>query len=332
MTDAGRRSRLSRRSRIGRALASVCASVLLLATGLSGARAQPPADLPLPQTITVAEGVFVIPGAPGPASPSDGARLANVAYVVGKTGVLVWNTGVSHRHGQQLLANILDAVDRPIRLAIVSHAYQDVLFGWSAFNEIGIPVWMHQGTELLMRQRCHTCLERLTELLGAPAMFGTRLVEPAHRITGSENIDTIGRPMALIDSQFSSGPNDLMLFDHATGTLFSGVTVQTDRLVDIHDGRYEGWIAALEAVQALPVRHVVPDYGAIGDAGAITRTLAYLSALDRQVTDMLDRGITLSAAIDSAPLTEFAQLRGYQETHGRNIQTRYLALESRYFK
>ncbi len=279
----------------------------------------------------IADGIFMIPGEPAPASPSNGGRNANTAFVTGPDGIVVWNTGVSHRHGGQLLARIREVTDQPVRLAVISRAFQDVLFGWSAFADAGIPVWMHRGSDALMRQRCLTCLKRLDTMLG-DAMSGTRLAQPSQLLDGSTTITAIGRRLDLIDSGYSSGPNDLMMFDPQTGTLLSGDLVMTSRIPDLQDGRLEGWLSALAAAKTLPIRHVIPNHGAVGGPEAIVRTIAYLEALDEDVADMFQRGVTLSEAVDDAQLPEFAHLESYDENHARNVQLRYLQLESRLFR
>ncbi len=283
------------------------------------------------QPVEIAPGVFVIQAAAGPISAENAGRTANIAFVSGPKGVLVWNTGVSHRHGQQLLGQILNTVDKPIRVAVISHAYQDVLFGWSAFAQIDIPVWMHAGGVALMKRRCPGCLHQLTETLGPEEMFGTRLAEPDEILTGSRITELIGRKISLIDAGMSSGPNDLMLFDHESGVLFGGATVMTDQLVEIRDGRLAGWKHALTELGNLPVKTVVPDYGNPDTTEAIARTSAYLSDLEAAVTQLLKKGVTLADAVDSAPLPAYAHWAHYEDRHGKNIHQLYLRLESRFF-
>lgn len=287
---------------------------------------------PSGQPVEIAPGVFVIQAASGPVSSENLGRTANIAFVSGPNGVLVWNTGVSHRHGQQLLRQILNSVDKPIRVAVISHAYQDVLFGWSAFSEIGIPVWMHAGSVALMKRRCLGCLQQLTETLGANEMFATGLAEPDEILTGSRITELIGRKISLIDAGMSSGPNDLMLFDHESGVLFGGATVMTDQLLEIRDGRLDGWKQALAGLEKLPVKAVVPDYGKVDTAQAIARTADYLSDLEAAVAALLKKGVTLADAVDSAPLPNYSHWKHYEQRHGRNIHQLYLRMESRFFQ
>lgn len=280
----------------------------------------------------IAAGIFVFKGQTGPASTENQARLANTALVEGPNGALVWNTGVSHRHGQLLLSAMLRQVEVPIRSVVISHAYQDVLFGWSAFSEIDIDVLMHESAVQLMHKRCQGCIERLTELLGPEQMIGTKLAEPSTIISGPVMITSIDRKLQILDAGFSSGPNDLMLFDEQTSTLFAGGAVMTDTIIEVRDGRIESWIDALNSLSDLPIKLIVPDYGDIGDKHSVQVTLAYLQGLQDQVSSLLKRGVTLSDAVENAAMPEFTDWPGYEEHHGRNVHQLYLNMESRFFE
>ncbi|MFK7966361.1 MAG: hypothetical protein AB8C46_20540 [Burkholderiaceae bacterium] len=282
--------------------------------------------------IKVAEGILLFPGTPGPAAVENGARQANIALVSGPQGALAWNAGVTHRHGQTMLQAMLETLDVPVRGVVISHAYQDVLFGWSAFREVGIDVVMHKGTEQLMHQRCQGCLDRLTELLGPSQLIGTQLAEPNQIISGPMTISSIGRKLDLLDEPHGAGPSDLMMFDKQTGTLFSGAAVFTNRVGSIQDGRLNKWISMLESVAELPIKHIVPDYGSIGNAESIQTTLRYLRGLEATVGGLLKRGITLADAADNAAMPEFSAYGGYDEHHSRNVHHLYLRMESRFFE
>lgn len=117
-----------------------------------------------PHAIAVADGVFLFLGASGLADRQNLGRIGNAGFIVGETGVLVIDTGTSHEHGRALLQAI------PVRLALVTHARPEFLFGGSAFREAGIPVAMHEKAARLMASRCETCLNQLRQAVGEDAM------------------------------------------------------------------------------------------------------------------------------------------------------------------
>jgi len=123
-----------------------------------------------------------------------------------------------------------------------------------------------------------------------------------------------------------------MLFDQQTGTLLAGATVMTDTVIDIRDGDIARWIDVLQALKDLPIKLIVPDYGAIGNAQAIETSLSYLQNLQARVSGLLEEGVDLNDAVDNAPMPDFADWAGYKEHHGRNVHKLYLQMESRFFE
>jgi glyoxylase-like metal-dependent hydrolase (beta-lactamase superfamily II) len=137
-------------------------------------------------------------GSGGEITPANDGRTANVAFVVGPRGVIVVNTGISYREGEEIIAAVKSVSSLPIRLAILTHPSQEAIFGAAAFQARGIPVLAHRRSAELIAARCETCLVHLRSALGEEAMAATRIVKPDRVIDGDETLDLIGRPLRLI--------------------------------------------------------------------------------------------------------------------------------------
>lgn len=161
------------------------AAVLLFAVQprAQAADAAPSAEL-------VAPNVYIVRGTGGQPERANRGRVANAAFVVGDHGVVVVDTGVSYRHGEAIIAAVRRATTRPIRLAILTHPSQEVVFGAAAFQAHGIPVLMHRDAAMLMATRCDACLRRLEETIGAAEMARTRIVAPERTIAGNTFLST----------------------------------------------------------------------------------------------------------------------------------------------
>ena len=79
------------------------AGIALFATSLAGC-AMPRATDPA-QAEAVAPGVWMVRGAPGEPDAANWGRIGNAGFIVGPTGVLVIDSGVSQRHGLALLCS-----------------------------------------------------------------------------------------------------------------------------------------------------------------------------------------------------------------------------------
>ncbi|HEX4942818.1 MAG TPA: MBL fold metallo-hydrolase [Usitatibacteraceae bacterium] len=285
-----------------------------------------------PATVMVAPGIYVLPGSGGEITRKNGGRTANVAFVVGPRGVIVVDTGISHRQGGDIIAAVESISNRPIRLAILSHPGQESIFGAAAFQERGIPVLAHRSGAKLMAARCETCLRRLRPLLGEEAMAATRVVTPDRLIDGDETLDLIGRRLRLIAPRWSSVPGAIAVFDETTSTLIAGNLVAIERVPDMRDANPAAWRRTLAQFASMRCRHLVPGYGPPGTCADIPAFDRYFAALEGRVETLLRDGVSLAELRHRCDLPEFAHWDQYEALHPQNASHAYLRLERSQFE
>lgn len=280
-----------------------------------------------PRPQEVAPGVYMVPGTPGEAGAANLGRLGNSGFIVGDTGVIAIDTGVSYRHGQALLAAIARVTDQPVRLALITHTRQEFLFGAAAFQECGIPVHMHRRAAQLMAARCDTCLKTLQRTLGADTMRGTAVFKPDAVFDAGFATGVIGRPVRVLHFGHASGPGDIAVLDERTATLFAGGLLSVRRIPDVFDSDLKGWQQALAELAALAPAHIVPGHGPAADAAAIAPVQRYLVQLQTRLLELLGSGTPLSEVPDLAALPEFEAWDQYELIHRRNASVVFLRLE-----
>lgn len=303
--------------------AAAAAAILLAACAASG----PPQAPAIGKPVALAAGVYMVQGAPGGVDTRNLGRVGNAGFIVGDTGVLAIDTGTSYRQGEQLLAAIRSVTDKPVRLVLITHAQKDFLFGGAAYREHGIPILMHRQAAALMASRCERCLKMLKETLGEEEMRGTVMFTPDQQFDTTQTLDVIGRPIRLMYFGHSSGPGDVAVLDAASGVLFAGGLLGHGRIPDLQDGDLEGWLRALQALRALPVRVIVPGHGPAASPEDIDAQVRYLAQLQARVRELLRAGTALSAVPDAAALPEFAHWDQYGSLHRRNASTLFLRLQ-----
>ena len=281
----------------------------------------------MPAPMLVAPGVYALMGQPGEIAPANLGRIANVAFIVGPRGVVVVESGVSFRHGEEIIAAVGRITHQPIRLVIITHAGQEVVFGAGAFQARGIPVWMHRSSAALMAARCATCLRTLQNELGERAMVGSRLVKPDHVVDASQSLDVIGRRLTLIVPGEQRAPGTLALWDETTRTLIAGNLVSVERVPNLRDADDRGWPSALVALKATQCVHLVPTFGRIGTCADIDALERYLAALVKHVRTLLVAGVSLAELPARGDLPEFAAWDGYAALHMHNASRVYLKME-----
>jgi len=279
------------------------------------------------QVIELRPGVFMVQGVRGPVDGRTLGRVGNAGFIVGPDGVLAIDTGTSHRHGETLLAAIRSRTDRPVRLALITHAQKDFLFGATAFQAQGIPVMMHRGAADLMRSRCARCLAMLNKTLGEEEMRGSAVPVPDREFDASQTLDVIGRPLRLIFFGHSSGPGDVAVLDPQSGVLFAGGLLDAQRIPDTQDGDIAGWLRGLQALRAQPAAVLVPGHGPPSGPEAIAAEEEYLRQLDGRVRELLQGGTALSEVPQAAGLPAFAGWDQYEAQHPRNASNLFVRLQ-----
>jgi len=276
----------------------------------------------------VADNVYAFIGEHGEIGPANQGNVGNSGFIVGATGVIVVDTGVSYRHGRQMISVIRAITDKPIVLVVITHAVQEFVFGAAAFAEAGAGLLTHAKSAELMRERCNHCLENLVTQLGESAMSGTRLIVPERTMERSQTMRVAGRDIELMYFGWASTPGDLAVLDRASGVVFAGGLVSNGRIPELRDGQLAGWLGALEALKRTHARVIVPGHGPVGGPDIADLTAAYLRALDQQVQSMYQRGATLTQTVDDAALPAFAHWDLYSTLNRQNALHRYLQLET----
>ena len=275
----------------------------------------------------VADGVYMVQGAPGEVDTQTLGRIGNSGFIVGETGVLAIDTGTSYRHGLALLAEIRRVTDKPVRLVLITHTRQEFLFGASAFREQGIAVSMQRQAAGLMQSRCERCLKTLNLVLGTDAMQGTSMWKPDREFELSHTIDTIGRRVRVLYHGHSSGPGDVAVFDEQSGVLFAGGLLDHLRIPDVQDSDLDGWTGALRSLRVLPIKAIVPGHGPVATAAAIDAVDQYLVQLRARVLELLRSDAALSEVPDATVLPEFVRWDQYETIHRRNASILFVRFE-----
>lgn len=309
-------------------LASFATAGIALFAG--GAAAAAPGDASRGETATaveVAAGVYMVQGLSGEVDVGNLGRIGNAGFIVGDTGVVAIDTGASYRHGVALLALIRRLTDKPVLLALITHARQEFLFGAAAYQEQAIPIHMHRNAAALMQSRCEWCLKTLRQVLGDDAMQGTAMFKPDREYERPHAIDMIGRRIQVLYYGHSSGPGDVAVLDAQSGVLFAGGLLDQLRIPDVQDSDLDGWTRALQALRRSPITAVVPGHGPLASAGVIDSVERYLARLQTRLLELLQAGAALSEVPRALELPEFAHWDQYETIHRRNASILFVRME-----
>mgnify|MGYP001202991141 CR=1 FL=1 len=278
------------------------------------------------QSTEIANNVFVIPSLNSGFNREKHDGSANAGFIIGPSGVIVINTGGSYKIGKAIIDKIKQQTSTPVVMVLLTHVDQNFVFGAGAFSEMGNYIGAHDSTIKTIKERCSTCLSRLrsqhTEL-----MENTSLIIPSVKLSETSSLVLGGTELVLIRYGADEKSVGLMVYHPITETLFAGGNLSSKKIPDIEDRNIDEWLESIKKIKTLPLRKVVPDYGAVIVDFKKFDTEEYLKTLKNQVQEMYYQSKSLFETIDAVSLTPFANWASYDSNHQKNVQATYLEVE-----
>jgi quinoprotein relay system zinc metallohydrolase 2 len=275
----------------------------------------------------VAPGVFVRRGPDAEATAANLDGIANVGFIIGRDAVLVTESGGSRADGAWLRGEIRARTDRPIRHVVLSHVHPDHSFGASAFVEEAPEFIGHARLREELAVRGDFYRDRLAEILG-PERAGTPVMPS--RIVGAEGdtVDLGDRRLRLTAHPAAHTRSDISMLDADAGLLFPADLLFVGRVPSL-DGSLPGWLAELDALEALGARAAVPGHGPtlVEPAPAIAALRRYLTTLRDDVRSAIAEGRSITEATETAAASERGDWALFDDYNGRNVTQAYKELE-----
>jgi glyoxylase-like metal-dependent hydrolase (beta-lactamase superfamily II) len=215
--------------------------------------------------VEVADGVFA----------GTGYASNNMGFVVTDEGVVVIDTGMTPELGQKFLDDIREHTDQPVRYVIFTHYHYDHTDGASVFQAAGAEfvaqkefVWNLDNLKALE----HINQQVLGEVREAPAVYPDITYDESYTLKlGGRDIRLYHAMGETSDGTLVFVPDQDVLFIGDLNNANLGSPVMPE-------GYAEGFVAAVELIESLNPRVIVPGHGRIEDT-----TLASLQAM-RDVT------------------------------------------------
>lgn len=276
---------------------------------------------------TVAPGVHVFRAPYELVAPSNDGAIANMTLIVGDDAAAVIDTGNSYLAGTLMRDAMRAVTDKPLRYVINTHMHPDHTLGNAAFAEDGVRFVAHHKMPRALSLRAETYLAQVERLLGS-AGEGTRIVLPNLLVEDRLTLDLGGRPLELRAHPTAHTDNDLTIFDSTTGTWVMGDLLFVGHIPTL-DGSLNGWLTLLDQLAGASVARAVPGHGPASVAwpqGAEAER-RYLTALRRDIRQLLDAGQPMSEAPAHAVVSEREDWALFAEFNARNAIAAYHELE-----
>lgn len=272
-----------------------------LLCGLGGQVDARAADYPItPQA--VAPDSWAVIADTGYFTPQNGGFLVNSAFIATADGVVVIGSGPSRAFGEQYRRVIERTTGKPVRELVITHKHPDHFLGNQAFRDV--PIRADDKTTAMLRAEADGLAENLYRLVG-DRMQGTEPVLPSAPLT--PGVRDIGGHRLEFIALSGHTQSDVAVFDHTSGVLYAIDQVFNGRTPTLPNATLADWLAALDRLEALPFKMLVPGHGPVAyDAGPIRATRRYLQWLDTTLKDAARRGLTPNEVMALPIPAEFA--------------------------
>ena len=217
----------------------------------------------------------------------------NIGIVVGSRGTLVIDTGLGARNGA-IAARVAQRLAKGPNLYLTTtHYHSEHTTGEQAFppNTVLIRPVVQQD-ELNQRLPQHMGRFREISQQNKELLQDVKLRTPDILFDGEMKLDLGGVTARLFCLGAAHTKGDMLIFVEEDSVLIPGDIVQSKLFPIMPEGEstVKGWLAALDKLEPLKPRLVVPDHGELGDGSLIAKERAMLLELQTRALELKQQG------------------------------------------
>jgi glyoxylase-like metal-dependent hydrolase (beta-lactamase superfamily II) len=275
----------------------------------------------------LADGVYAVIGDTGRGSEG----RSNAGFIVTSKGVVVIDALASPAQGAALLRTIRTVTQRPIRYLVLTHHHPDHTFGAIVFKRAGAGVIAHPNRATLASEEGDDAMvSNWTGVLGLREMQGFVMADtPDIAVTSDTTLHVGERTLVISHPGAAHTPGDLMIWLPSERVLFAGDLLIEDGVTMVVDGSSSALLDALDRIETLHPRVVVPGHGRISDdpAQLIQTTRCYILGLRAQMRTAVQNGTRMTRALATLPPPDRDRPVSKPSRERRNAERVYLEME-----
>lgn len=295
--------------------------------GLFAANAGGVSQLPISR---VGPGVYVALGDTGRGVEG----RSNAGFVVTPAGVVVVDALASPSQAKQLQQSIRAITRQPVKWLILTHHHPDHHFGASVFRRQGAVIVAHPDRRVLASEAGEDALMAdWVRVVGLDAMRGFEFANtPDRAVTGTDTLAVGGRILIISHPGRAHSAGDLMVWLPHNRILFAGDLLVEDAVTMVVDGGSTELLRALDGIDSLDPKVIVPGHGAIPPRPKtlVTRTRGYITGLRAAMRAALEQGLPMGRALASLPPADETRPVSLNSRRRRNAVRVYLEEERFY--
>lgn len=237
----------------------------------------------------VADGLWMIEGAPEYFSFENGGNIVNIAFAETRIGAVIFDTGPSRRYAEELRAAVTEAIPRGIAAVYNTHHHPDHWFGNQVFADK--PIRALPETKTLAASHGDGYSDSMYRLVG-DWMRGTEPVPPDETFAGGD-FEIGGRAFSAIPFSGHTAA-DMAILDKQTGTLIAGDLAFLDRAPTTPDADLAQWQDSLDLMAAMDPAAILPGHGPFDpERRSLDQTGRYLTWLNETLKNAAESGLDM---------------------------------------
>lgn len=249
----------------------------------------------------LAPGVYAVLGDSGKGAEG----RPNAGFVVTRAGIVAVGGLASPAQARAVIRTMRTKSTAPVRYLVLYAHHPDMMFGAIEFKRLGARIIAHPDTRVLaIEAGPDQLVADWDRVVGLQELLGFEYANvPDRPVTGRDTVRLGGREIVLIHPGAAHSAGDLMLWLPRERILFAGDILLEDGVTMVVDGSSTALLKALDLIDSLAPRIVVPGHGRIpADPGAlIARTRDYFVTLRDSMRLAVQRGTPQRRAMEWLP-------------------------------
>lgn len=296
----------------------------------------PVADIPARQ---ISPHVWIVLAPDGFPTPENQGMMCNITFVIGRTGVMVIDSGASLQIGEMAIRQLERITPLPVTGIINTHYHGDHWLGNHAFVERygpGLPIYAHPDTLAAIRGSQGSLWQRLMEQATLQATSGTQIFAPNHPVGHGFSWSLGDVTLRAHHYGHAHTRADLcveILEDQVTCV---GDVAMDRRIANMDDGSFTGSLQYFDDLE----RHTRTTLWLPGHGEASASLLAEYRELFRGIYEPCEQAVRDGLPLDAAKArvlgdprvaTRAPHIRGFDSNIGKYVSIAYLEAEARAF-
>ena len=274
----------------------------------------------------VADNVWCFFGALEKPTKENAGNMANNCYIKTKDGYLVMDTGPSYQFAKQAYEAMSKIEPLPVKYVVNSHHHDDHWLGNDFYKQ-------KFGTTLIGPESINTGYKegdktRMYKILPKNAIEGTHIIKLDKVAKEKYTLTLGGEKFEIIpmDVKAHTG-DDVFIYMPERKVLFSGDLVMNGRITSGRHGSVMGQLKALDMMEKLDWKVLVPGHGLITDSTAIDEARLYFKLTKERILKAIENDVDATEITEKVKLEEFKDKAMYDILNAHNIGFAFDELE-----